>query len=155
MRKLSQDAARRPYINVFGAIAAAEGLPSIAGRIAGLLYLSSAPVAFSTLVSELGASRGSISTNTRLLIALGVIERVVSPPKREHSFQVARNGNLRTLEGHVMRNETALSMMTEARLQLPPQPPEVLAKMHGVERLYRIMGAHMKLMADALRDIEN
>ena len=53
-----------------------------------------------------------------------------------------------------MRTEQALSVMKEARLQLPPQPPGGVAKMLGMERLYRIMGAHMKLMAEALRDLE-
>lgn len=72
----------------------------------------------------------------------------------KHYFQAARNGNLRTLEGHVMRTEQALSVMKEARLQLPPQPPGGVAKTLGMERLYRIMGAHMKLMAEALRDLE-
>jgi len=59
-----------------GAFFAAHGIPFVAGRILGHLLVSEAPEqSFEDLCREVGASRASVSTMTRLLIQLGLIER--------------------------------------------------------------------------------
>ncbi len=78
--------ARRDYIETFGKVAAQNALPAIAGRIAAILDLTPNPVSFSALQRELGVSRPSISTNTRLLEYLGTIARTKIKGQRENVF---------------------------------------------------------------------
>ena len=67
------------FIERMGMIAQADGLPRIAGRIMGLIILEGGPYSFGELAKRLSVSRGSISTNTRLLENMGVIERTAKP----------------------------------------------------------------------------
>jgi DNA-binding transcriptional regulator GbsR (MarR family) len=128
--------ARRRYIETFGDIAARSSLPSIAGRIAAMLYLAPEPLSFSALQKALGVSRASISTNTRLLEYLGTITRIKIKGQRENFFRSAANVNVRTIERELER-----AQIVEAGRTLAPYatefPDEVQAKMAGIERLFR------------------
>jgi DNA-binding transcriptional regulator GbsR (MarR family) len=87
------------FIEDMGLLTEGEGLPRIAGRIIGLLMLEDDPVSFSMLSDRLKVSRASVSTNTRLLQSLGVIERTTQPGERQDYFQISRNPYLRFLQG--------------------------------------------------------
>ena len=64
------------------------GLPRMAGRVFGWLLISDPPYQSSTELAEaLMASKGSISTTTRLLIQLGLAERFVIPGERHDNFR--------------------------------------------------------------------
>lgn len=65
------------------------GLPRMSGRIFGWLLISDPPQqSTSDLAGVLQASKGSISTMTRLLIQIGLIERVSLPGERRDYFQI-------------------------------------------------------------------
>jgi DNA-binding transcriptional regulator GbsR (MarR family) len=65
------------------------GLPRAAGRILGWLLISDPPHQSATELAEaLMASRGSISSMTRLLIQLGLIERINLAGVRHGYFQL-------------------------------------------------------------------
>jgi DNA-binding transcriptional regulator GbsR (MarR family) len=66
------------------------GLPRMAGRVFGWLLISEPPYQSSTELAEaLMASKGSISTTTRLLIQIGLIERFVIPGERHDNFRIS------------------------------------------------------------------
>ena len=77
------------FIERMGLHAQADGMPRIAGRIMGLMVLDGGPLAFGQLAERLQVSRGSISTNVRLLEGMGVIERVAKPGDRGDYFRLA------------------------------------------------------------------
>lgn len=65
------------------------GIPRMAGRVFGRLLIADPPVQSSAqLMRFLGASKGSISTMTRLLIQQGLIERVGVPGERIDHFRI-------------------------------------------------------------------
>lgn len=65
------------------------GFPRMSGRIFGWLLISDPPQQSTGELAEgLQASKGSISTMTRLLIQIGLIERVSLPGKRRDYFQI-------------------------------------------------------------------
>jgi len=69
------------------------GLPRMAGRVLGVLLISDPPAQSLTDLSEiLQASKSSISTTTRLLTGMGLIERAASPLPRQAYFQFKRGG---------------------------------------------------------------
>ncbi|MBE9179411.1 MarR family transcriptional regulator [Oculatella sp. LEGE 06141] len=68
------------------------GLPRMSGRIFGWLLISNPPQQSSSELAEvLQASKGSLSTMTRLLIQIGLIERVSLPGHRRDYFQIRPN----------------------------------------------------------------
>ena len=65
------------------------GLPRMAGRILGWLLVADPPhQSMEQLTSALTASKGSISTTTRLLIHHGLIERISLPGVRHDYFRL-------------------------------------------------------------------
>ncbi|MBB6579753.1 DNA-binding transcriptional regulator GbsR (MarR family) [Comamonas odontotermitis] len=67
------------------------GLPRIAGRLIGIFLLDGGPISFSDLAERMQASRASVSTNTRLLERLGIIERVALRGERQDFFSLRAN----------------------------------------------------------------
>jgi DNA-binding transcriptional regulator GbsR (MarR family) len=65
------------------------GHPRMAGRILGCLLISDPPYLSTTELAEiLQASKGSLSTMTRFLLQMGLIERVGLPGKRCDYFRI-------------------------------------------------------------------
>jgi DNA-binding transcriptional regulator GbsR (MarR family) len=69
------------------------GLPRMAGRVLGVLLICDPPAQSLTDLCEiLQASKSSISTTTRLLIEMSLIERTASPVPRQVYFQFKPGG---------------------------------------------------------------
>ncbi|CAN5542083.1 MarR family transcriptional regulator [soil metagenome] len=80
--------AKRQYIEEVGLLLEALGLPRMAGRVLGaLLVAEPSEQSAEDLALGLQASRGSISTSTRLLEQTGIIERVSKPGQRRDYFR--------------------------------------------------------------------
>lgn len=101
-----------------GLVAEGDGLPRIAGRIMGLMVIEGGPLSFSELAQRLDVSRASISTNTRFLERLGVIERVAQRGERRDYFQLATAPYVHLLQGPVDRMMKAHAVVAHARDQL-------------------------------------
>lgn len=115
------DEAVQEFIERIGLLTEEEGFPRIAGRILGLLLVEEEPLSLDAMMEKLQVSKGSISTNVRLLERLGIIQRVSSPGDRkdyyqlgnepwEHIFEVARQRLRRVLtvveqEGRMLPEE--------------------------------------------------
>lgn len=77
------------FIEEVGIILEHAGLPRTAGRVFGYLILSPTDeVSTDELLQNLDASRGSISTSTRLLIQNDLIDRVGRKGERQDYFRV-------------------------------------------------------------------
>jgi DNA-binding transcriptional regulator GbsR (MarR family) len=69
------------------------GLPRTAGRVLGALLVSDPPAqSLTDLCALLGISKGAVSTTTRLLIEMDLIERVPSPLPRQAYFRFRPGG---------------------------------------------------------------
>jgi len=76
------------FIEEVGLALEGQGLPRMAGRLLGALLIADPPEQSAEELAEtLQASRGSISTMTRLLEGLGLIERVSKPGERRDYFR--------------------------------------------------------------------
>ncbi|MGY0499339.1 GbsR/MarR family transcriptional regulator [Nocardia sp. FBN12] len=84
----SEAADNRQLIEDFGLrIGTAMGWPPMAGRLAGILILSPAPMTLAELQQALGASKGSASEMTRLLITNGTVDRIKLPGVRQAVYE--------------------------------------------------------------------
>ena len=77
------------FVEEVGIVFEQTGLPRMAGRILGWLLISDPPhQSTDQLTQALIASKGSISTMTRLLIQIGLIERLSLPGVRHDYFRL-------------------------------------------------------------------
>ena len=81
--------AEKSFVEQFGIAYEQTGLPRMAGRILGWLLISDpSHQSADELATGLSASRGSISSTTRLLIQTGLVERLSLPGIRHDYFRL-------------------------------------------------------------------
>jgi DNA-binding transcriptional regulator GbsR (MarR family) len=77
------------FVEDMGLLLERSGIPRMAGRIIGWLLICNPPYqSAQQLAQALGASKASISTMTRLLIEMGLIEQVGVPGQRRDYFHI-------------------------------------------------------------------
>ncbi|MER0239727.1 MarR family transcriptional regulator [Fulvimarina sp. MAC8] len=107
-----EDACGR-FIERMGEHMEMEGMPRIAGRLFGLLLVDPGPVSFSNLAERLGVSRGSVSTNARLLEGKGLIERVSVEGERQDFFRLADRPFVNMIHGIAARMRETMTLIDE------------------------------------------
>lgn len=108
------DQATQEFVERVGLKFEAEGLPRIAGRIMGVLLVSSEPRTQDELAELLQVSRGSISSNARLLERMGSVERVGQPGDRRDFYRLSGCMHARVLEHWTERMRQLRDLMTDA-----------------------------------------
>jgi DNA-binding MarR family transcriptional regulator len=94
--------AERHYVEEVAIFFESSGLPRMSGRVLGWLLICEPPIQSSQqLVEALEASKGSISTSTRQLMQLGLIERAAVPGERGMHFTITPDSWLRLLENRM------------------------------------------------------
>ncbi len=82
-------ASEKGFVEQFGIAFEQTGLPRMSGRILGWLVIANPPHQSADELAEgLVASKGSISSSTRLLIQLGLVERLSLPGVRRDYFRL-------------------------------------------------------------------
>jgi DNA-binding transcriptional regulator GbsR (MarR family) len=95
----------KSYLEEVGVVFEQTGLPRMAGRVFGWLLISDPPYQSSAeLVEVLMASKGSISTTTRFLIQMGLVERFIVPGVRHDYFRLKQDALRRTIR-HGLEDE--------------------------------------------------
>ena len=140
------DPVRERFIEQQGLSAQGDGLPRIAGRILGLLIFDGRAYSFGELAVELQVSRGSVSTNARLLEALGAIERVTRPGDRQDYFQLSEDPYSRILDAALERAEKSRRMIEKSRSALPGSGSA------GPKRRLREYESFYRVVVDALTE---
>jgi hypothetical protein len=126
-------------------------LPRMAGRIVGrLLVAVPAEQRSDELAASLGASKGSISTMTRQLIDLGLVERVGVPGERRDYFRI-RRGSWQKLIAARLRGYEEMHLVAERGLELPAaRDPDVRDRIDGMHLVYEVLAEHVPAMLDEL-----
>ena len=123
------------FIEDAGDMLGEHGLPHMAGRVIGSLLVSDPRFrSLDELAEELGASKGSISMATQLLLRLELIEKISVPGKRRHYYQI-RSGVWATVftqrEDHLWRDvrilEGGLALLEGRPIEMKERLLELLA----------------------------
>lgn len=118
MEKKQQGYGEKHFIESVGLLFEESGHPRMAGRILGCLLISDPPYQSTTELGEMvQASKGSLSTMTRFLLQMGLIERVGLPGQRGDFFQIKASA-LTSLVRHSINEFSALRQLTERGLEL-------------------------------------
>jgi len=106
------------FVEESGLLFELVGLPRMAGRIFGWLLISNPPhQSLGELAENLQASKGSISTMTRLLIQISLIERISLPGQRRDYFRIKPNAWSHLAEQRLAQI-TAFRQLAERGLKL-------------------------------------
>lgn len=112
------DEERREYLEEFGLLFGQFGLSRMFGRVLGGLMISDPPERTAEeLAGMLGASRGSISSATRSLIQMGLVQRRARPGERRDYFRV-KPGAWQGIMGREMEALRNFREMAERGLDL-------------------------------------
>jgi DNA-binding transcriptional regulator GbsR (MarR family) len=137
------------FIEDFGLLFEESGHPRMAGRILGCLLISDQPYLSSTELSEiLQASKGSLSTMTRFLLQMGLIERVGLAGQRRDYFQI-KSGAWTQLVRHAVYELSALRKMTERGLELMEgQDSEIKQRLQEARDLFSYVEREYPLLIE-------
>lgn len=122
---MEQSFEEQHFVEEVGLLFELMGLPRMAGRIFGWLLVSE-PSHQSTgeLVEVLQASKGSISTMTRLLMQVGLIEKISLPGERRDYFCIKPGAWSQMSQSHQARI-TAFRQLADKGLDILKNcPPE-------------------------------
>ncbi len=109
---------KQQYAEEVGIFFEQSGMPRMAGRVLGWLTVAEPPhQSMSDLTEALQASKGSISTTTRFLIQIGLIERTGLPGQRRDYFRI-KAGTWDQKLKESLEQMTAFRQLTERGLEL-------------------------------------
>ncbi len=113
-----RQAEEKHFLEEVGIFFEQTGMPRMAGRILGWLMISDPPhQTTEELTQALLASKGSISTMTRLLIRIGLIERLSLPGQRRDYFRIKGDASHQSLK-ESLAQITAFRQLAERGLEL-------------------------------------
>jgi DNA-binding transcriptional regulator GbsR (MarR family) len=141
----------RRFVEDIGILLEDFRLPRMAGRIVGRLLITvPAEQSSDQLAEALDASPGSISTMTRQLIDLGLLERVGMPGERRDYFRI-RPGSWEKLIAARLRGYEEMHLVAERGLQLPVAQDEgVRERLQGMHLVYEVLSEHVPAMLEEL-----
>ena len=125
------------FIEQMGLLCEHDNLPRIAGRLLGLLLVEEGAFSLQELADRLNVSRGSISTNARLLTDIGVVERVALPGDRQDYYQLARHPFRCLLVGKVRGLMQAAAVFQDATEAFPPGRESAKARLAAMSKFFR------------------
>lgn len=109
---------KQQYAEEVGIFFEQSGMPRMAGRVLGWLTVAEPPhQTMNDLTEALQASKGSISTMTRLLIQIGLIERISLPGQRRDYFRIKADTWDQKLK-ESLEQMTAFRQLAERGLEL-------------------------------------
>jgi DNA-binding transcriptional regulator GbsR (MarR family) len=131
------DGDRERYVEDFGVLFGQFGLPRMVGRVLGALLVSDPPERSAEELAEvLRASRGSISSATRSLVQMGLVERRARPGERRDYFRV-KPGAWRELMHRELEALSTFRRMAERGLGLMDSgDPEAKRGLEEMRDLY-------------------
>lgn len=140
------------FIEAMGLILQGDGMPRIAGRLMGLFVLHGGPFSFTNLADRLEISRGSVSTNTRLLEDLGVIERVAIKGERQDFFRLASDPYAEIVERKRTRSIRARETILRNAETLDDLGQDGLKRVDELANFFRVLAMATDRALDDLRD---
>ena len=127
------------FIESLGLILQNDGLPRIAGRLLGVFVLHGGPFGFNELCDKLQVSRGSVSTNARLLVDLGAIERVGMPGERQDYFRLSEQPYAQLIERWIGRSRRAQETINRSAEALPASDHDARERLADLSNFYNVM----------------
>ena len=129
-----------------------EGRPRIAGRLFAFMLLEDRDFTLEELSEILQVSRGSMSTNTRLLESQCVIERIAKSGDRRIYYRLTADPYRAMIESHLKRMERTRDVVAQARKELAAQTKKKHMRLAEIERFHKFaINAINTLLAEHIK----
>lgn len=139
----------KAFVEQVGIFFEEMGVPRMAGRIVGRLLIADPPEQSSAqLMRSLQASKGSISTMTRMLIQLGLVERVGMPGERIDHFRVRDEGWGQLTLGRALHTSRMRTLLEEALTLPSARRPAVRRRIEDVRDFYAFFEREMPALLE-------
>ena len=125
------------FIEQMGMMTQQDGFPRIAGQILGYLIVEGEARSLGEITGALKISKGSASTNCRLLAERGAIERVGAIGSRQDSYRAVENPTENTLAGMAERFRQRAGVIEEAAAQFPDNRGDARERVCGLATFFR------------------
>lgn len=142
--------AERDFIERMGLNSEADGQPRITGRVWGLLAVAGEPLSSATIAETLDISRGSVSTNIRMLEMLELIERQTKPGEREIYFAICDQPYSTLIRGFAKRFANYRKMVEKAREAI--DRPQAKKGLQDLATFYEVLERGHSAMLTDLED---
>lgn len=130
------DPATELFIEKMGLFFEDDGAPRISGRILGLLLLSPDECSLDDIAEQLQVSKGSISTNARLLETWGAVERTSRPGDRRDYYRAADDMQGRMLERRLERMRQLRELIADGQRTVTIAAPEVRMRLRTINEFH-------------------
>ncbi len=131
--------AARSFIEQMGLSAERDGMPRIAGRLLGFLLIDGGIHSLDDLAEVLQVSKASVSTNTRALENLQLIQRRTIPGDRRDFFQIGENPGEQMFELARQRLDESRRNFEAARKDLPEEMNEARERLAAWSSFYAFL----------------
>ncbi len=109
------------FIESLGGYFESFGIPRIGGRMLGLLLVTEEPLSSESISAILKVSRASISTNLRMLLAIGWAEKTSFPGDRTTYYVFPENGFEKVFAMEIQASSTLKRFVEQGLSALPPE----------------------------------
>ena len=128
------------YVEKIGRYFEQLTLPRMAGRIFGWLLISESPlVSMNELVDVLQASKSSISSMTRLLIQIELVELVSLPGERRDYYRIASNAWANSLKDRLTQAHAFRQLAEEGLALLAGSDPKRRLRLEEMHSMYAFL----------------
>ncbi len=143
------DEDRASYVEDFGLVFEGFGLPRMVGRVLGALLISDPPeLSAEELAGALHASRGSISSSTRSLIQMGLVQRLTKRGERRDYFRV-KPGAWDEFMRHELESLARFRQMAERGLDIAnSDSPEARRNLEEMREFYAYWEKELPALLD-------
>ena len=143
------------FVEHMGILGEDGHMPRIAGRLYGLFLIETEPLSLRDLADRLQVSKASVSTNTRLLAAAGMIERVSMPGDRQDYYRFA-SVPLELMLHEMLRHTTRTATFLAATgNRLSDRNAEVKARLKMLAAFYDAAGKALNAVIRKFGDKSN
>lgn len=140
---------KKHFVEDAGLLFEQSGIPRMAGRIIGwLLICNPEHQSLPELAEILGASRASISTMTRLLLQMGVVERVGLPGHRRDHYRLKPGAFDNVMQQHLQEVTAGLQLMERGLVLVGNHPSELKHRLKEAHELYGFFDREYPLLLE-------
>lgn len=127
-------------------IGGAMGWPRTAGRAAAVLMLHDGPMTLAQLQRTLGASKGSVSETTRLLITSGTVARFKEPGRRHFVYQWREDAWIGCLQHQLDQTAQLLALAESAQARTGHLPAPQRGRIREMAEYYRLVVSRLEAL---------
>ena len=111
------------FIDGMGMYFESQGIPRIGGRILGVLMIAHWPLSAEDLARILRVSRGSISTNMRMLLSSGMVEKAPTSHSRTTHYAFSDEAMEQRIAAGIRSAQSYKRLVQQAAEVIPPRDP--------------------------------